>query len=62
MRLSSRLLSLGLMALLSSVAHAQSTKPGLWEINQKVGGNRAYACTYSGARMLYWAYFVPRNR
>lgn len=39
MRLSSRLLSLGLMALLSSVAHAQSTKPGLWEINQKVGGN-----------------------
>lgn len=39
MRLSSRLLSLGLMALLSSVAHAQSTKPGLWEINQKVGVN-----------------------
>ena len=39
MHLSSRLLSLGLMALLSSVAHAQSTKPGLWEINQKVGGN-----------------------
>jgi len=38
MRLSSRLLSLGLMALLSSVAHAQSTKPGLWEINHKVGG------------------------
>lgn len=39
MRLSSHLLSLELMALLSSVAHAQSTKPGLWEINQKVGGN-----------------------
>lgn len=39
MRLSSRLLSLGLMALLSPLAQAQSTKPGLWEINQKVGGN-----------------------
>jgi hypothetical protein len=23
----------------SAAAHAQSTKPGLWEINQKVGGN-----------------------
>ena len=29
--------------------------------HQKVGAKRAYACTYSGARMLYWAYFVPRG-
>lgn len=29
--------------------------------HQKVGGTRAYACTYSGARMLYWAYYVPRG-
>jgi hypothetical protein len=29
--------------------------------HQKVGGTRAYACTYSGARMLYWAYFVPKG-
>ena len=29
--------------------------------HQKVGGTRAYACTYSGARMLYWAYYVPKG-
>lgn len=29
--------------------------------HQKVGGKRAYACTYSGARMLYWAYYVPQG-
>jgi hypothetical protein len=25
---------------------------------QKVGGTRSYGCTYNGARLLYWAYFV----
>lgn len=29
--------------------------------HQKAGGIRAYACTYSGARMLYWAYYVPKG-
>ena len=24
----------------------------------KVGGTRSYGCTYNGARLLYWAYFV----
>ena len=28
---------------------------------QKVGRVRAYACDYEGARILYWAYFVPRR-
>ena len=36
----SRTLAMLLAALaLSATAHAQSTKPGLWEINQKMGGN-----------------------
>ena len=36
----SRTLSLLLGALVfSAAAHAQSTKPGLWEVNQKMGGN-----------------------
>jgi hypothetical protein len=26
---------------------------------QKVGNKRAYACEYSSARILYWAYYVP---
>ena len=26
---------------------------------QKVGSTRPYGCTYSAARLLYWAYFVP---
>jgi hypothetical protein len=25
----------------------------------KVGSKRAYGCDYTGARLLYWAYFVP---
>jgi len=28
---------------------------------QKVGGVRSYACKYSGARILYRAYFAPRG-
>jgi hypothetical protein len=28
---------------------------------QKVGGVRAYACDYDGARILYWAYFTPKS-
>lgn len=27
---------------------------------QKVGGIRDYACKYRGARILYWAYYVPK--
>jgi hypothetical protein len=27
---------------------------------QKVGGQRAYGCTYEGARLLYWAFLAPR--
>lgn len=29
---------------------------------QKVGGTRRYACKYTGARLLYWAYFVPNRK
>jgi hypothetical protein len=29
---------------------------------QKVGGQRSYACTYEGARILYRAYMAPRRR
>lgn len=29
---------------------------------QKVGGTRRYACKYTGARLLYWAYFVPKQK
>lgn len=39
MQLSIRSLSLALLAALSMTAQAQSTKPGLWEIQNKVGGN-----------------------
>ncbi|MQA75016.1 MAG: hypothetical protein GEU88_11850 [Solirubrobacterales bacterium] len=28
---------------------------------QKVGGTRSYGCTYEGARLLYWAYLVPKG-
>jgi hypothetical protein len=28
---------------------------------QKVGGMRDYSCTYEGARLLYWAYLVPKG-
>lgn len=28
----------------------------------KVGGKRAYACDYRGARLLYWAYMAPGGR
>ena len=27
---------------------------------QKVGSSRQYGCDYNGARLLYWAYYVPR--
>jgi hypothetical protein len=27
--------------------------------HQEVGSERKYACAYTGARLLYWAYFVP---
>jgi hypothetical protein len=29
---------------------------------QKVGSIRPYACLYGGARLLYWAYFVPKKK
>lgn len=29
---------------------------------QKVGGKRAYACKYRGARLMYWAYLAPSGR
>jgi hypothetical protein len=29
---------------------------------QKDGSIRSYACKYSGARLLYWAYFVPNKK
>jgi hypothetical protein len=29
---------------------------------QKVGSVRPYGCTYSAARLLYWAYFVPSKK
>jgi hypothetical protein len=29
--------------------------------HQKVGGIRTYACEYRGARILYWAYYVPKR-
>lgn len=29
---------------------------------QKVGSTRPYACLYKGARLLYWAYFVPKKK
>ena len=27
----------------------------------KVGTERKYQCTYTEARLLYWAYLAPRN-
>jgi hypothetical protein len=30
--------------------------------HQKLGSTRPYACKYSGARLVYWAYFVPRKK
>ena len=27
---------------------------------QKVGSVRGYGCDYTSARLLYWAYYVPR--
>jgi hypothetical protein len=29
--------------------------------HRKVGTERKYECVYTGARILYWAYFVPDN-
>jgi len=29
---------------------------------QKVGSIRRYDCLYTGARLLYWAYFVPKKK
>jgi hypothetical protein len=29
---------------------------------QKVGSTRPYGCVYKGARLLYWAYFVPKKK
>jgi hypothetical protein len=29
---------------------------------QKVGSQRRYDCVYSGGRLLYWAYFVPKKK
>jgi hypothetical protein len=28
---------------------------------RKIGSERPYQCVYKGARILYWAYFVPKN-
>jgi hypothetical protein len=30
--------------------------------HQNVGDTRKYGCRYSGARLIYWAYFVPDSR
>jgi hypothetical protein len=35
-------------------AFARNSKP-----HQKVGSERGYGCDYTGARLLYWAYYVP---
>jgi hypothetical protein len=29
--------------------------------HQNVGSERGYGCDYSGARLLYWGYYVPRG-
>lgn len=29
---------------------------------QKVGSQRKYGCVYTGARLTYWAYFVPKKK
>jgi hypothetical protein len=29
---------------------------------QKVGSTKSYRCSYSSARVLYWAYFVPSSK
>lgn len=40
--------------------HLQNAKAS--KAQQKVGSLRPYGCTYSGARLLYWAYFVPSGK
>jgi hypothetical protein len=35
-------------------AFARDSKP-----QQKIGSQRGYGCDYTGARLLYWAYYVP---
>ena len=39
----------------SSVSNAKKSRP-----QQKVGSVRHYSCDYTAARILYWAYYVPR--
>jgi len=40
--------------------HLQNAKAS--KAQQKVGSVKPYGCTYSGARLLYWAYFVPSGK
>jgi len=40
--------------------HLQNAKDS--KAQQKVGSLRRYGCTYSAARLLYWAYFVPSGK
>ncbi len=39
----------------SSVNNAKKSRP-----QQKVGSVRHYSCDYTAARILYWAYYVPK--
>jgi hypothetical protein len=39
----------------SKIPIAKKSKP-----QQKVGSTRRYDCDYSAARLLYWAYYVPK--
>jgi hypothetical protein len=40
--------------------HLQNAKAS--KAQQKVGSLRPYGCTYTAARLLYWAYFVPSGK
>lgn len=40
--------------------HLQNAKAS--KAQQKVGSVRPYGCTYTGARLLYWAYLVPSGK
>jgi hypothetical protein len=41
----------------SKASNAKASRP-----QQKVGSVRRYGCRYEGARLLYWAYFVPNKK
>jgi hypothetical protein len=41
----------------SEIPNAKASRP-----HQKLGTVRRYECRYEGARLLYWAYFVPNKK